>query len=292
MKIKIIPILLIVWSGVLCAQPSNKQKLDDVLKKFPSINHKPAHQVLVIGSFHFNRKRDGSDVVSKNHLDISSKESQRQIKQLIDQIKAFKPTQIAVEWRPNQQKKLNALYQKYLKGKWKLGKHESFQLGFRLAKMFKIPKIYAVDNRPPQLPSVEKLEYMEKYAAELKQTKQLHSYDAANKKYNGFLDSLLNHLQVKDYLMLLNSPINIHRSKQLWLTGLVNLGVGDSYVGADLTGHWFQRNTRIFTNISNLAKKSNERILVIYGAAHKWVLDELFQAAPDFKLRQLSEFVK
>ena len=173
-----------------------------------------------------------------------------------------------------------------------MGKHESFQLGFRLAKMFKLAKIHAVDNRPPQLPSVEKLENMEKYAAKLNQTQKLHSYDAANKKYNGFLDSLQNHLYVKDYLMLLNSPINLRRSKQLWLTGLVNLGVGDSYVGADLTGHWFQRNTRIFTNISNLAKKSNERILVIYGAAHKWVLDELFKAAPDFKLRQLGEFVK
>ena len=111
MKIKIITILLVVWSGVLCAQPSSNQTLEDVLKKFPSIKHSPAHQVLVIGSFHFNRKRDGSDVISKNHLNISSKENQRQIKQLIAQIKAFKPTQIAVEWRPNRQKKLDSLYQ-------------------------------------------------------------------------------------------------------------------------------------------------------------------------------------
>ncbi|OJJ14479.1 hypothetical protein BKI52_42625 [marine bacterium AO1-C] len=285
-------LLFILWLSSQVFLTVEGQNLQKTLKEFPSLKEKPAHQVLVLGSFHFNRKRDGSDVISKNHLNISSKENQKQIQELVSKLKKFRPTIIAIEWRPKRQKLLDSLYLKYKKGQWKLGKHESFQLGFRLAKMFNHDKLYAVDNRPPQLPSVNKLEDIEKYAASLNQTKLLHAYDAANKKYNGYLDNLQTKMYVKDYLLLLNSPVNTVRSKQLWLTGLVNLGVGDSYVGADLTGHWFQRNTRIFVNIRHLAKKKSERILVIYGNAHKWILDELFQAAPDFKVRQLGEFVK
>jgi len=291
MKLKNV-LFLIYWLGAQCWISAQAQNLKQALKQFPTLKETPAHEVLVLGSFHFNRKRDGSDVISKNHLDVTSKENQRQIRELVKKLKKFKPTRIAIEWRPKNRKLVDSLYKKYQKGQWKLGKHESFQLGFRLAKMFNHDKLYPVDNRPSQLPSVNKLEDVEKYAASLNQTKLLHAYDVANKKYNGYLDNLQTKMYVKDYLLLLNSPINITRSKQLWLTGLVNLGVGDSYVGADLTGHWFQRNTRIFVNIRSLAKQKSERILVIYGSAHKWILDELFEAAPDFKVRQLSEFIK
>lgn len=291
MKLKQL-LLVICWLGTQVWVSAQAQDLKQALQQFPDLKEKPTHEVLVLGSFHFNRKRDGSDVISKNHLDITSKENQRQIQELVKKLKKFKPTRIAVEWRPKHRQRLDSLYKKYQKGQWKLGKHESFQLGFRLAKMFNHAKLYPVDNRPPQLPSVNKLEDIEKYAASLDQTKLLHAYDKANKKYNGYLDNLQTKLYVRDYLMLLNSPKNTTRSKQLWLTGLVNLGVGDSYVGADLTGHWFQRNTRIFVNIRHLAQQKNERILVIYGNAHKWILDELFEAAPDFKVRQLSEFIR
>ncbi|MFK7846506.1 MAG: DUF5694 domain-containing protein [Rhodothermales bacterium] len=66
----------------------------------------------------------------------------------------------------------------------------------------------------------------------------------------------------------------------------MNAGVSASIVGADFTGNWYRRNRRILVNIRNQSKTENERVLVIYGAAHKWVLDELFDGFPEFEVVQ------
>lgn len=97
------------------------------------------------------------------------------------------------------------------------------------------------------------------------------------------LERLLGVYAANTSLRLVNSEANLKRAKQLWFTGLVNLGHGDKYVGADLTGHWYRRH-RIFVNIRNLAKQNQGQILVIYGMGHKWIMEELFQGSPEFEV--------
>lgn len=65
-----------------------------------------------------------------------------------------------------------------------------------------------------------------------------------------------------------------------------------SILGADLTGYWYRRNTRIFTNIKNLVASEQEKILVIYGNSHAWVLEELFDASPEFQVIQVEKILK
>lgn len=103
------------------------------------------------------------------------------------------------------------------------------------------------------------------------------------------MDTIQNHVYLYDYLRLINSEKNRYRTKQLWTTGLVNLGHGDKYVGADLLGKLYRRNSRIFANAKNLLAEEKGNLLIIYGGAHKWVLDELFESSPEFEVVQLRE---
>lgn len=251
----------------------------------PQINSKYQHQVMILGTFHFDRGLDGSDVVAKNHIDITDPENQSQISELVDSIVArYRPTIVAVEWMPGKQRRIDSLYREYLATKKLPGKNEAFQLGFRIAERLNLPTIYAIDNRPPQPETVTELDNFEVYAKSQNQLALMTEYDHDNQIYNSTMDSLLGASDVMRYMRIINSDANLKRSKQLWLTGLVNLGYGDTYVGADLTGHWYRRNTRIFVNIRNLAKQKQERIIVIYGTAHKWVLEELFEGSPEFEV--------
>lgn len=75
---------------------------------------------MVLGSFHFNRSRDGSDVVAKNHLDITTPESQTYLEQLVEKI--------AMEWRPSYQSIFDSLLTEYKNDSWELGKNEAFQI--------------------------------------------------------------------------------------------------------------------------------------------------------------------
>ena len=266
--------------------------LDKLLKNIPQTSQGYHHQAMVLGSFHFNRGTDGSDVVSKNQLDITTEENQKHLEQIAARIAdQFRPTIIAVEWMPKVQPQIDSLYKEYQNNNWQLGKNETFQLGFRIAKKLKLQTVYCVDNRPPQPESINHIDDIEEYAKNLNQNKMWHEYDEDNAKYNQYMDSLKAKLNLIKFLSLMNSSENNRRSKKLWLTGIVNLGYGDTYLGADFTGNWYRRNTRIFVNTRNLCKSKNERILIIYGNAHKWVLDELFDASPEFQLHQPDKFL-
>ncbi|MEM8892408.1 MAG: DUF5694 domain-containing protein [Bacteroidota bacterium] len=267
---------------------AQRKALAEIIQEMPQADLAYRYKAMVLGSFHFNRSRDGSDVVGKNHMDVRTKENQEDLGEIVNKIaEEFKPTIIAVEWRPENQEIMDSLYREYRKGNWELGLHESFQMGFRLAEKMGLDRIHCIDNRPPQPETVVSLDDWDAYAKEMGQEEIWHEYDEANQAFNTYTDDLQNELGLGEYLHYLNSEAFAKRSKQLWLTGLVNLGDGDRFVGADLTGHWYRRNTRIFVRARNLAESKSERILIIYGNAHKWILDELFEASPEFELKQV-----
>ncbi|QSE98968.1 DUF5694 domain-containing protein [Fulvivirga lutea] len=266
---------------------SKGSAVNKAIENLPPQLTKYKHKVMVLGTFHFNRSGDGSDVVAKNHLDISTNESQNQIEVLTDSIvHNYQPTIIAVEWLPKYQPTIDTLYNYYLYNNWELKTNEAFQLGFRIAKKAGLNKVHCIDNRPPQPETVVSVDDWEAYGDSLDQMSIWQEYDQVNKTYNTYMDSLLTKLSLKEYLSLINSSEVLKRNKMLWLTGLVNLGYGDKYIGADLTRHWYRRNTRLFVNTRNLCKTDEERVLIIYGQAHKWILDELFEASPEFDVVQ------
>lgn len=297
MKTRITFLLIGLFIFMSCTQKENtislkeSTALKNAFNNFPSLEKKAKHKILTLGTFHFDRSLDGSDIISQNHIDITSIKNQSQIEDLVQTLKDFNPTKIAVEWAPSFQGEIDSLYQEYKNGNWELHKNEAFQIGFRLGKLLDLEKIYCVDNNPPMPESINSIDDIDVYAQEMGHTDLWHAYDQENLKFNTFIDTIQNNLYVMDYLKLLNSEKYDKRVKQIWTTGLVNLGYGDTYIGADFLGRWYRRNARIFAHTTNLAKEDNENILVIYGVAHKWILDELYDSAPDFELVKLEEIV-
>ena len=80
------------------------------LKQFPALDEKPMHKVMTLGVFHFDRLRDGSDIVAKNHIDIASEQNQKEILSLVQRLKQFSPGKIAVEWLPQYQPVMDSLF--------------------------------------------------------------------------------------------------------------------------------------------------------------------------------------
>lgn len=291
---------LILWS--LCSllacsenkkktveQPSSKY--EEVLRQFPVIQQSGKYNVLTVGTFHFDRSMDGSDVIAKNHIDISSTENQELLDSLIKVLKVYNPTHIAVEWKPKYQSYLDSLYQNYQKGRYQLGKNETFQIGFKLAHQLGLNRLYCVDNNPPMPETVNAIDDLEEYAEEKGHSDLWHKFDQDNQYYLTFVDTIQRNLNVLDYLKVMNSSANINRTKQLWTTGLINVGYGDKYIGADLLGRWYRRNARIYANAKNLVSSEGDKLLIIYGNAHKWILDELFLSSPDFEVLQLNDLI-
>ena len=292
---KSLRILLLATMLSACTQSGNDSIINESQNQNPIVQLPKndlgyRHEAMIFGTFHFNRGTDGSDVVGKNILHVTSEENQELLEQITDRIaREYQPTVVAIEFMPHLQSKIDSLYDEYLNGNWKLGLNEAFQIGFRVAKKAGLKRVHCIDNRPPQPETVTSLDDWDAYAMEMEQTQVWHEYDSSNQTYNSYLDELKTDLGLIDYLSVMHSDENLKRSKELWLTGLVNLGYGDNFAGADLTGHWYRRNTRIFVNARNLCETKQDHIFLVYGNAHKWILDELFEASPEFKLRQPKE---
>lgn len=270
---------------------NEKNDLQKVLAAYPSIDSVAKHQVLTLGTFHFDRSRDGSDVVATEHIDVLTEVNQKELDHIVELLIPFNPAKVAVEWRPSNQKWIDSLYNEYLKGDYKLGKHETFQIGFKLAKKLGHAKVYCIDNNPPFPDYINYIDDWEKYADSLGHLRLWRAYDIENEKLNTFMDTIQSHLNIHDYLKVINSEEHAKRLKQLWTTGLVNVDYDGQYLGADVVARWYRRNLRLFANAKNIVSK-DENLLIIYGGAHKWILDEFFDATPDFQVIQLNQLGK
>ena len=283
-----ISVYLLLFSLSCMGQESIKKALDNL--PVPKEN-KPI-QIMILGTFHFNDAENVSDVKGENNFDITTEKRQSELNSVIEKIKRFKPTKIAVEMMISDQRLLDSLYNAYTNGVWKLGRNETYQIGFRLAKELGIKGVSCVDTRPPQIEIDTTVADWEVYAEDRNELVKWQAYNEPNEQTNSYIEGLKSQMTIKDYLLFMNSKKTKLRYKQFFLTGLVNVGAGDTYLGADLTGYWYRRNTRIFSNIKNLVETNEERILVIYGNSHAWVLEELFDASPEFQVIKVEKILK
>lgn len=271
--------------------PAYSTPIQTAIKNLP-LSPKPKYKVLVLGSSHFDGSSNSSDWKEKKELNMLSPEKQAEIAGVVKALEQFKPTKICIEWPPAQDSIFNQRYSNYLAGKWDLKAGEYYQIGFRLAKAMGHSRVYCIDNRPKQPESLLEIEDWDKYVAEAGGGAEMKRYGALNERFNHYIDSLKYKLPLKDYLLFINSDAVRKEYKRLWFTGLVHVGNESTYAGADLTGNWYQRNTRIFSNVKKLCTAPEERVLIIYGNSHSFILEEAFKASQEFEIVPLNAILK
>jgi hypothetical protein len=99
-------------------------------------------EVLVLGTYHM--ANPGHDIFNMQADDVLSPKRQQEIAQLIEVLKKFRPSKIAIEsdiWSKQRVEQ----YSDYLAGKYTLSRNETDQIGYRLAKELGHKAIYPVD---------------------------------------------------------------------------------------------------------------------------------------------------
>ncbi|PWT83247.1 MAG: hypothetical protein C5B44_00860, partial [Acidobacteria bacterium] len=98
-------------------------------------------EVLVLGTYHM--ANPGHDIFNMQADDVLKPKRQAEIAQLIEVLKTFQPTKIAIESNPLGDRPKQ--YADYLAGKRELARNEIDQIGFRLAKELGHKTVYPVD---------------------------------------------------------------------------------------------------------------------------------------------------
>lgn len=226
--------------------------------------------LLILGTHHM--ANPGRDVVNFKADDVLTSKRQREVKQLIDRLKKFKPTKIAVEVEPEKDTELEKRYQNYLNGSYQLRRNEIDQIGFRLAKMMGHSKVYPVDwyKAPPV--DFAKIDF-ESFA---KANSQEALLEQAKRKAQSLV-AKSEEIQEKGTLIDLyrfgNQPNNLRKEHRVYFI-LAQIGKNNQYPGADWVQYWYGRNLKIFVNLTRITESFDDRILLIIGYGHVWVLQQ------------------
>lgn len=221
-------------------------------------------KVMLFGTFHF--ENPGLDVVKMNVINVMTDENQQYLQDFSEKVaREFKPTKVLIECSRKIQAKISDRYKNYLAGKYQLPANETYQIGFRLAKLANIKHLICYDeneihwnaqglmeNMPKLSPDTEKkaaalMEKMGKEATHMHATKSL-----------------------KEVLQFNNTKSEDDNNKYLYIM-TNHVGAGDQFYGADASASWWHRNFRMYANIQAAATEG-ERVFVIGGQGHTAIL--------------------
>ncbi len=213
-------------------------------------------EIILVGTFHFEQDAE------------LIKRKENEIKELVNYLADFKPTRIALEWEKTEDDELNKEY-KNSNGNYSVD--EIQQVGFRLAQKLKHEKVHAVNwtghltqddinnlnneirNSYPELLNTM-MTLIEKTAVISSDSELINSFRELNDKRS-----------VKDSEKMYLSFVDVKDDK-------------GEMLGFTFLNKWMERELMICKNIvETLTSNSEERILLIIGSDHLWMLRSLFE---------------
>jgi hypothetical protein len=226
----------------------------------------------------------GRDIFNTQADDVLASKRQAEIAQLLEVLKKFQPTKIAVEadpWGPRK-----GQYADYLAGKYTLTRNEIDQIGYRLAKELDHKTVNLVDA-DGEFPYPRLVNYAKASGRSQELDAMMAGIGERVKAQSAYLASHT----ILDALLYLNADDYVAQDVGFYYRQ-ARFGEPGDWAGADLLSEWFKRNIRIYSNVMRLVDSPNERVLVIYGSGHLGWLRQSFAGNPDLRLRKLAEFVK
>ena len=258
----------------------------------PSLSQQPSAEspapparaeVLVLGVYHM--ANPGRDVFNMQADDVLAPKRQAEIAQLIEVLKRFRPTKVAVEGDVGDDRIRNR-YADHVAGKHELSRNETEQIGFRLARELGHKTVYPVDV-DGEFPFQRVVNYA-KASGRSKELDAMMAETGAMVKAQG--EYLASH-SIFETLLYMNADDKIAGDVGFYYR-LAHFGEPGDWAGADLLADWFRRNVRIYSNVTRLADSPSERVLAIFGAGHLGWLRHDVSSDPTLRLRKLADFVK
>ena len=248
------------------------------------VSRKPT--ILVLGTDHFSNQNNG-DMFMTQTEGILTNRRQKEMSDVVDCLKRFRPTRVALEVSTEYDEKLNQDYNSYRKGHFSLSSNEVHQIGFQVAKKCNLDKVYAVDwnDDLEGIPDLGEL-------AEKDQSDIFDKVEKIGQEMTLQSEEYFQHNTLKEYLLWLNEKENIAKDQEVYMK-LALIGSDTNPGGAIWTAkYWYYRNMLIYKNLVNLINSEEERIFVLYGAGHLHLLLQFLKESRLFNVEIASDYLK
>lgn len=237
-------------------------------------------QVLVVGTFHFNYPGlDDHKTTPEDQIDVLKEPKKSEVTELVNYIKKFNPTKIAIEANPGW--KATEKLRKYKEGELRDKRDERYQLAMRLASEIQFDTLYEVNSYSlsRQLYKSDST-YLKTITGDVNWDLEDPYWDHVEEWFE-YDDKLVSKTHLIEYFKYMNSRESHEYGYGLYLLGGFKT---ENNQGADhLSIWWYNRNLRIFRNVQGITEGPEDRILIVMGNGHAAILRQLFEASPEYE---------
>lgn len=248
----------------------------------PSIAQKKTSEnvkikVLNFATFHLSNSTDANT----SPVDINNPEVKKQINKVVQELAKFQPTIICVEIPAQETAGTNEIYQEYKLDQssttnWA---EEINSIAFEVGRLTNVANIYGIDSRVGfDYPQLMKL---------AEESKSPSTEDFLN-KYKKDIEAF-NNLSVLGKFQLMNNKK--WKSEHFnFYNYLATMHTQNNFEGADIVSEFYKRNLRMYSNLSDIPKDKNDRILIIVGGTHTAYLDVFLENEPIYELIDATKY--
>jgi len=239
-------------------------------------------QVMVLGVYHMDNP--GRDVNNARIDPVTTPEKQTQMVEAVEALARFEPTAIAIERvAPDPSTMLDAGWPQYNPATLTTNADERVQLGYRLASLTHVDRVYAVDEKDREgQPSYFPYGDLVSWADANGKKDVLQGMNAEVQAYLHEREVEQRSRSVQQILAAMNTEQMAQWNGSHYYRFL-QFGGGDVLPGAELNGRWYTRNAMIFAKLMQVAKPG-DRIVLMFGAGHAYWLRHFVQTTPGFEL--------
>lgn len=221
---------------------------------------------------------DVNKTADKDKIDVLAEPKKSEVTELVEYIKKFKPTKIAIEatdsWNACQK------LREYKAGQHQDNRDERYQLGMRIASELEIDTLYSIDSGSLD---DDLIKIDSAYITNLFKDFDFKSSDPFYKMmfdWIGYEDKAVSKVNLLKYFKHINSKNSHEYNYGLYLIGDFKI---DKNRGADILSiWWYNRNLRIFRKIQEITESPEDRILVLFGNGHAAILRQLLECSPEY----------
>ncbi|MFB4161431.1 DUF5694 domain-containing protein [Geomicrobium sp. JSM 1781026] len=235
--------------------------------------------LLLAGTFHFD---ESPDLIHQG-VHRFDDETEQSIDGIVRALSAFEPTDVAVELDQKKQAELEERYRLYLTGEHILNGTEIEQIGFRL----QAKRIHAIDHlgENPAYGIGDALAWARDHLPHFYESFQTDQLEPMLKE-----EAASQELSVYNRFKRANNMELSQKLDQMY-TQMLTVSNAEQHVGLYWVNWWYERNLTILANIARLAHTGEERIVVLIGGSHLYLLKDWIERTDCFSLEYTHQYI-
>ncbi|NWG91031.1 MAG: hypothetical protein HXY21_00780 [Parvularculaceae bacterium] len=236
-----------------------------------------AVQVMVLGTWHFAGSE--SDVISAKIDSPLTPQRQRELEEVADALAAFKPTVVVTERVTAAPDYVDPNFAAFAPSDLLNDEDERVQVAYRLAAKAGVARVLGLDEQPSDgEPDYFPFGKLLEHAAATGQADAIGALIGKAQAMVGEETERLAALSMRAALIEANAG---KFASPAFYYEILKFDVGEAQPAAELNGYWFMRNAKIFSKLIDVTKPG-DRVVLVFGAGHKFWLDHLVDETPGF----------